>query len=338
MTRRVAFLAHFRDGRDLQLFDPSFSVFEAAACEEFLEKTSSVFAPFILETRELSSAAGERVHLSIIAVPFTAAQASAALRSGRSERILAQIDSAISLAQASGASLVGFGGYTSILTDNCRTLARHGLGFTSGNSLTVASAVRALDASARDMALNRRILGVVGATGNIGATLAEVGADSADEIVLIGRRGAVPRLSRLAARLGKPATITTDLGALRDCTMIVSASNSAKPVIYAEHVNDSEPVVLCDVSVPNDVSPCVARERPNARIIRGGTLCLPAQQDLGVPVFDLPSGRVYACLGETLVLGLSAIDRSFSFGPLRADRVRFIGALAAHHGFTTEFA
>jgi predicted amino acid dehydrogenase len=90
---------------------------------------------------------------------------------------------------------------------------------------------------------------------------------------------------------------------------------------------------VCDLAVPADVDPRVVRMRPNARVLRGGLLQLPDNQDLGLPALDLPHGNVYACLGEALLLGLSGMRSSYSCGPLSPQRVRFMSSLAAHHGF-----
>jgi predicted amino acid dehydrogenase len=334
-ARKIAFLAHFRDGKDLPLFDPGFRPYSEAACEDFLCKTSPVLDPFVLASRRIGSPSGTSVDLNVIVVPFTASQASAALRSGDGDRLLAMLAAAVALATEGGATLVGCGAYTSILSDNCRQLARPGVGLTSGNSLTVAAAVQALDQVAGELGLRRRILGVVGATGNIGATLAEVAADDVDEVVLVGRPGAASRLTRVAARIKKPVRIESSLEALRGCNMIATASNSAVPIIRPEHIGD-EPVVVCDVAVPADVMASVSVERPNARVVRGGLLKLPDGQDLQIRALDLPDRHVYACLAETLVLGLSGMDKMFSFGPLRPEKVRLIRSLAAHHGFTVD--
>lgn len=334
-ARKVAFLAHFRDGKDLPLFEPGFNPYSESACDDFLSKTSPVLDPFVLASRRVGSPSGTAVELSVIVVPFTAAQASAALRSGDSSRLLGMLAAAVELAVENGAILVGCGAYTSILSDNCRQLARPGIGLTSGNSLTVAAAAQALDRVAQELGLRRRVLGVVGATGNIGATLAEVAADDVDEVVLVGRPGASSRLSRVASRIKKPVRIESSLEALRGCNLIATASNSAVPIIRPEHVGD-EPVVLCDVAVPADVTAAVSAERPNARVVRGGLLKLPEGQDLQIRALDLPDRHVYACLAETLVLGLSGMDKMFSFGPLRPEKVRLIRSLAAHHGFTVD--
>jgi predicted amino acid dehydrogenase len=90
---------------------------------------------------------------------------------------------------------------------------------------------------------------------------------------------------------------------------------------------------LCDVATPGDVSPEVARERPNAMLLKGGIVRLPLGQHLAIDGMQLPTGQVYGCLAETVLLGLTGAEESLSFGALSADKVRRARALARAHGF-----
>jgi len=103
-------------------------------------------------------------------------------------------------------------------------------------------------------------------------------------------------------------------------------------VIGPEHVG-AGPVVLCDIAVPGDVSPAVARERPHATVLKGGLVRLPRSQSVAFGGMQLPPGQIYGCLAETVLLGLSGSTTSLSYGPLSADRVRDARHLARVHGF-----
>jgi acetylornithine/succinyldiaminopimelate/putrescine aminotransferase/predicted amino acid dehydrogenase len=331
----VGFLAHFRTGRDVKHFDPAFEAYPADACEEFISRVSPVLRPFSLARRLVKSPTGAATMVHIIGVPFTADEASAALRARTTSHLVARVRAGVEFARSEGATIVGCGGYTSILTDNCRDLADEDLGVTSGNSLTVAASFEALARAAGELGLRRRVVGVVGATGNIGAALADLASEFADAVVLVGRPAAARRLERIASKLHARTTVATDLSALRECNVVVSASNSPRPIIFPEHLATT-PLVLCDVAVPRDVDESVVRERPDARIIRGGIVRLPMGQTLDVAALDLPKGHVYACLGETILLGLAARRENFSLGPVRPDRVREILSVAKRHSFVID--
>jgi acyl transferase domain-containing protein/acyl-CoA synthetase (AMP-forming)/AMP-acid ligase II/acetylornithine/succinyldiaminopimelate/putrescine aminotransferase/predicted amino acid dehydrogenase len=140
---------------------------------------------------------------------------------------------------------------------------------------------------------------------------------------------------QLLAEMGDdfPVRVADDLGQLTACQVIFSASSSARPLIYPEHLAPG-PVVLCDIAVPPDVAPEVARRRPDVLVISGGAVRLPLDQAPGLCGRHLPPDAVFSCLGETILLGLSDWKGHFSFGPIRREDVQTIAGLAREHGFT----
>jgi predicted amino acid dehydrogenase len=47
----------------------------------------------------------------------------------------------------------------------------------------------------------------------------------------------------------------------------------------------------------------------------------------------LAQGDAYACISEVILLGLAGVRQHFSYGPLRAEKVQQIAALAKQYGF-----
>jgi acetylornithine/succinyldiaminopimelate/putrescine aminotransferase/predicted amino acid dehydrogenase len=188
-ARKVAFLGHFLEPGDLRHWDPSLAPLADAECEVLLERTRGVLDPFIVERTELRSQAGDLVNLTVIGLAFTTGWA------------IELIEKAVDLAKRLGCAVIGFGGYTSIVTDNCRAIIEDEVALTSGNSLTAAAALEALDQAARRVGIEAPRLGVVGGAGNIGAVLAEVAADRVPEVLLVGRPGAAGRLEQVAAEV-----------------------------------------------------------------------------------------------------------------------------------------
>ena len=347
---RVGFLTHFLDPADLLDWDPALRPLTPADCDALLARTRGLVEPFVAARTGLSSPAGTRVDATVIGLPFTPAQVVGAMRSGGGEWALALIDQGVELARRAGCAVVGFGGFTSILTRNCRDIRVSDVALTTGNSLTAAAALEATRLACLRLELSRRVLGVVGAAGNIGRVLAEVAADWADEIILVGRPGAERRLREAADALyasaarradadrrpRAPVTIATDLEALRGCNVIVAASNAARPVVLPDHIDPDRPVVVCDVAVPRDVDDRVLAERPRAAVLKGGVVRAPLGQTLAIEGMNLPPGEVYGCLAETLLMGLAGIGENFSYGALDPMRVRRIRDLALLHGFALE--
>ena len=199
-AHKVAFLGHFLEPGDLREWDRGLTRFTGRDCERFLDRTKGLLEPFVVERKELRSVTGEVVHLTVIGVAVTAVQAVEAIRSDDRRWILDLLEKAVGLAKRLGCSVVGFGGYTSIVSDNCTAITEEDVALTSGNSLAAVAGLEALENAAQRLGIRPR-LGVLGATGNIGAVLAEVAADHAAEILLVGRPGARKRLERVAGEV-----------------------------------------------------------------------------------------------------------------------------------------
>jgi predicted amino acid dehydrogenase len=132
--------------------------------------------------------------------------------------------------------------------------------------------------------------------------------------------------------LRRPVVTTDDLMCLKEADVIVTGTNSSEPVIFPQHLSE-RPVVICDIAVPSDVAPSVLSDRPHARVVSTGVIALPAGCDIDFRVTGLARGRVFACLAETLLLGLEGITRSYSYGDVRPSDVSEIAAIASRHGF-----
>jgi acetylornithine/succinyldiaminopimelate/putrescine aminotransferase/predicted amino acid dehydrogenase len=347
--RRVGFLAHFLTPSDLGAWDPSLAHLNDEEGRRLLDRTRGVLEPFVIGEDRITSADGEEVFVTAIGLAFTPEAIMDSFRRGEAAWAIELCERGVDLARDLGCSVLGFGGYTSIVTDNLRAIVEDRMALTSGNSLTSAAALEALFAEAEAQGLSNLHLGVLGAVGNIGAVLADVASDRVQRMTLVGRKGSRRRLARRAEsikvgrderaqRLGGPDSgelvleIAEDLGALCSCNLILSATNAPEPVIRAEHVGQDFPVVICDVAAPRDVSPC-AEALPNVRYLKGGIVRLPRGQQLGIPGLRLEAGQLYGCLAETLILGLSGYGDDFSYGALTAAHVRRAAQLAARHGF-----
>ncbi|WSX39931.1 hypothetical protein OG291_07120 [Streptomyces halstedii] len=269
----------------------------------------------------------------MVAAPFTAAQANAALRAGHGAWLRRTVLDAVDLSVSLGAQAIGLGGHTSIVTNAARDVVEHDIKVTSGNSLTAACAYDLLRLQLAETDGERRV-GLVGAIGNIGAVMAELIAPHCDSMVLVGRPGSARRLEAVAARLpGRvDVRIAEDLDALRDCPIVVSATNSADPVILPGHLAGEQKVLVCDLAVPGDVHPAVAG-LSNVTLVSGGRIQLPGVQTPHFPGLTLPPGILYSCMAETMLLGFEPGTPSPSYGGLSSKGVLAARDLAARHGF-----
>lgn len=388
---RVSFLGHFIRAAHLRHWDPGLGDLSDDALERYLDRTHRILDPFLSETAIVESVIGERVHLSFIGVPITPRQIQRAFDEGSVRWVEEKIIDGVRLARRQGSSLVGLGGYTSILTGQGTRIAEDRVGITSGNAMTVAVGVQALLGAAKEhgIDLGRAKLGALGATGNICSLYAQMMAEHVPRLVLVGRAHMESRLRRIAGevyfetykllrrhpdraqtglasvlagtetyrrvvaaehdleRIGMaiadgldqemgvehaPVQVSGDPSGLFGCDLIVSASSTPDPVIYPRHLSPG-PKVIVDIAVPEDVSHEVLRERKDVHVIRGGIVKLPGGSTLQIAGVPLEPGHVFACMAETLLLGLSRMSEHFSWGRVTKMHVEAIRDLGAYHGF-----
>jgi acetylornithine/succinyldiaminopimelate/putrescine aminotransferase/predicted amino acid dehydrogenase len=335
-ANRVAFIGHLLQPEHALLWDASL-VSLKHKMREFMEKPSRILQGTIYDQLHVQSVTGEEVHLSYIGLDLTPKQIMEGIYARDTQWMMDKIEDAVAQARDYGCKVVGLGAYTSILSGNCKRITTDGITLTSGNSLTVGMAIEgmkhAADKSGIDIRKSR--LAVLGATGNIGATLALMMAPQVETVVLIVRDLHSPRVKSMVEEIGRVAhnlEVTDDSRELHNCNLIAAASNSPEPLIHARHLS-SEPVVVCDIAVPADVSPEVPLERPLATVLRGGLVKLPRNDDFLIAGLDLEPGYVFACMAETLLMGLEGISHSVSFGPIKPEGVNWALEAAQKHGF-----
>jgi fatty aldehyde-generating acyl-ACP reductase len=241
------------------------------------------------------------------------------------------------LAERLGARILGLGAFTSVVGDAGKTISRHlSIPVTTGDSYTIAVAVQAAREAARLMRvpLAGATAVVVGATGAVGAAAAELIAREVPELWLVGRRAAALEAvrERIMSRTPARVRVATDMAPLAQADLILTVTSALDTVIEPEHLRPG--AVVCDVARPRDVSARVAAERDDVLVIDGGMVQAP-----GVNVqfnfdFGFPSGLVYACMAETMVLAMEGRYESFTLGRhITVEQVKEMEAMADKHGF-----
>jgi acetylornithine/succinyldiaminopimelate/putrescine aminotransferase/predicted amino acid dehydrogenase len=339
VAQRVAFIGHLLEPRDLATSDPTLAGLSDEELISFMERTRDMIGPAIYEQYHVASITGQHVHLSFIGLNLFAKQIAEAWRKRKSDSLRSLVRSAVELARDNGCQTVGLGGFTSILAHNGEAFTVPGIEMTTGNALTVGMGLQALKhaAFAQGIELSHARCAVVGAAGNIASIYAALLAPHVRELVLVVRDLQSSKVGAVcdAVRAAAPHVlikVTEDMFALRYCHLIVAASNAARPLIRPEHLADT-PVAICDISVPSDIDPSVEREKRNVLVIQGGNVQLPENTEFHVPGINLPRGQVFACMGETLLMGLENGSMPGSRGPLSSKAVETAMAAAAKHGF-----
>jgi len=268
-----------------------------------------------------------------IAVPLTSNQ----MLSLPEDYVLKRIIKAAKMAEKLDVDIVGLGALTSVVGDAGITIAKNvNIAVTSGNSLTVATAVEATKKAVDIMGkyLDECNVAVVGATGSIGKVCAELLLQDAKNMFLVARN--MERLKEFANRLegnyNKKVCITSDIKeALQNADVVITVSSSKDAIIEAEYLKKG--AIVCDVARPRDVSKDVAKKRQDVLIIEGGVVEIPGDVNFNFN-FGFPPKTGYACMAETMLLALEGRIENYSLGrDLSLDRVKEIHNLAKKHGF-----
>ncbi len=148
--------------------------------------------------------------------------------------------------------------------------------------------------------------------------------EKADETTILNALYSSPDLDDILS-------VSTDLSSIRRSEVIIAVSNSDSRLIQTKFVRHR--AILCDVSVPCATSDEVIQIRGDVLYFTGGIVKLPCGEEMDLPGFPLPSGHVFACMAETMILGLSGVRENLSYGKLKPRHIEWVEGLAEYHGF-----
>ena len=259
------------------------------------------------------------------------------LERGRS-KVLPKIEAAVDLAVELGCGVVGLGALTATIAKGGQLLRkRKDIGVTNGNAFTSWMTYRGLERILDQFPIHNPSIAFVGATGSVGSSVVDLVAKSelSTDITLVARN--VPRLEKLADKVRRTdpwmnVTTATDIDAVREADIVVLMTSSADALLKSEHLKPG--AIILDDTQPRNTDPALSSERPDVLIVDGGLVSIP-----GVQVnahIGLPQGHSYACLAETMLLGLAGHDGHFSIGTPGSEEISTIARHAdrySHFGF-----
>lgn len=130
---------------------------------------------------------GEEREIILMALPTTSEEIIKILKSADSLSLVQKAQEAIAYAKSLGATTIGLGQFTSIMTKNGLLLDPMGMNLTTGNAYTTALSVEALIRKAKEteVDLENSTVACVGAAGNIVSVSAAILADHCSSLILI---------------------------------------------------------------------------------------------------------------------------------------------------------
>ncbi len=235
------------------------------------------------------------------------------------------------LAKAEGAEIMGLGAFTSVVGDGGVTVAqRSPIAITTGNSYTIATAIQSSIKACNLVGIDpaNSTLAVVGATGSIGRTCAQMLSPQFQHTIAVGRD---PERTQIVADECVRTEASVDVSSIRAADVIITVTSAGADLIFPEHLKPG--AIVCDVARPRDVSVMVAQKRPDVLVIEGGVVAVPGNVDFGMS-FGFPPKTAFACMSETMMLALEGKIENFTLGKeVSVAQVQETIRLADKHGF-----
>lgn len=256
------------------------------------------------------------------------------------EFVLKKITQAIRKAERLGAKIVTLGGFTSVIGNEGEDVSKRvNIAVTSGNTYTAALAVDGIVKAAYHMDLNLSdsTLAVIGATGDIGSICTKILAKRVKKVSIVARNEA--RLADFSNSLKQESGAEISIykytkDAIKDADIVLTVTSAISAIIKSEDLKPGS--IVCDVAIPANIAKEVAKARDDVFVFEGGLAKLPYQSEIKDRTFNdlMPTGSIYGCLAEGVVLAFDGKFENYSIGRGRITeaRVSEISRIAKKHG------
>ncbi|MES9993878.1 MAG: aminotransferase class III-fold pyridoxal phosphate-dependent enzyme [Candidatus Thiodiazotropha sp.] len=181
---QFTFVVHYMYEQDFIDADPSFEQFSSDEMEKLRKWSREVGPGFVHHIEGVESKTGRVSEGWLMFLPMIPRDM---VHLGRKE-VLQMLEKAKLMAVRRGSSVVGLGGFTSIVSSGGSALTGEGAWITSGNTLTTTMAVAGIEEITQrvGMDLSKASVAVVGATGAIGRLVSLMLADRVGSLILVG--------------------------------------------------------------------------------------------------------------------------------------------------------
>jgi len=259
------------------------------------------------------------------------------------DRAISNIVECVRIAKRRGASLIGLGGFTSIVGKGGQDIAdKVHIPVTSGNTYTAVSVVQSILAFGEMLNIDysNSCIAIIGATGDIGSACARSFAELFGRLILVAKND--ERLNVLAQELrSKCAMVCIEKSANRaavEADVIITVTSALTTLIDAEDLKQN--AIVCDVSYPANIAKEIDNKRPDITVFEGGVVSSQhflsqIKQSSLFWQFN-PENGMHACFVETLLLALEGSFNNYSIGRGRisVEKMNKISILANKYCFS----
>src|SRR3990172_1872790 len=208
-ARKGAFVNHLISPDYLRQVDPSLEGLTFEELRAFVLKMDPVKRTSPYSPVRIQSPMGSAIDFILYPLCVISEQMAGYITAGNLDEIREDVEERVKAARDDGCEVVGLGMYASIVTNNGLSLRVPDITVTTGNSLTVAMALEAMDdaVATKGWTLADCTAVLVGAAGNIASTYASFLAERTTRLILVGseRAGSMNRVRRTAEVLYEEA-------------------------------------------------------------------------------------------------------------------------------------
>lgn len=323
--KKFAFLVHLRDNyrKDLGELAAPLGYIPDPVYRYLLKNRP--LKPFVWSNVTLTPGAKEPEGF-VIMLPYSGAQLIE-----QQKLMLPLVMSAMKLAKAKGAEIIGLGALSSPITLGGKLLINNPyLSVTNGNAFTAVITHERIARLIEECPSDHPVIALVGATGSVGSLVSMLLAkhNPGYEYLLVARNQ--NRLNGLANKMsnfnsGNGISISQNIECVKKADIVVLLTTAAECLLQAHQLKAN--AVVLDDTQPRNTHPGILFERPDVTVIDGGLVSIPHLKCTRGGI-GLPGGLSYACLAETMLLAKAGYEGHFSIGNPTLEQAEFIRDVA----------
>jgi predicted amino acid dehydrogenase len=251
---------------------------------------------------------------------------------------LKRITQALVLAKKSGAKIIGLGALTSSLTKGGLDLiGRVDINVTTGHAYTAYTVTQNLFTLADFFGVDKKTvtLAIVGATGSVGSTSAQLAVRHGFlNVLLIDLERKKNKFAELVAQLktlneNVIIEISHQVRDVKKADFIITATNAVEAVVHSEDLKSG--AVVIDDAQPSDVSPDTLK-RPDVLVVEAGVVHTPGvQSHFNFGLKDKYDN--FCCMSEVLILASDEWNKNYVINKATLELVDEISEKGKKLGF-----
>lgn len=368
VKKKAVFLNHPIKTSDLKKITKAFKNIDDIILDEIIENSFEFLKFEKYFSTVITDDHADELEIIMLSIPIPSHILKKIMHSKKNTLLQEKLQAAIEKSKQIGATTVGLGQFTSIISQNGLTLSNLGLNITTGNPYTTHLSCLAFKNAI--LKLNKVDLACFGLTGNILSQVIKIISKDVDSIrifhhediykskklqnsvielinyimkiesritrklkVLLEKETNQERIFDDLNKIKTIISVDSDKNNIQQANAIILGTNTNDILVYNQQVRSG--TVIMDLGVPHNLDPQLFL-RDDIIVILGGVAHLPISNSetiIDIPSFPLSKGEVFACMAETFSIGFSGQDEIKHIGDVTIEHIDKIASIATNHGF-----